>query len=162
MTRSPKINAYIAVLVALGAAALVDAVIHFHTTNWIVHSRRRGGTPVGGVIGQVEDLRAGQRARDGVDQSDDRLHDAAQKVDRRAQETAQQTDGAGLRRRIVLDDDVDRSRRMISGRRSGEILELPANAAVLAARSIASTTPLLTRRQDTNMAVLKANVGPHP
>ena len=57
-------------------------------------------------FGQVEDLRAGQRARDGVDQSDDRLHDAAQKVDRRAQETAQRTDGAGLRRRIVLDDDV--------------------------------------------------------
>src|SRR5215471_8881551 len=35
MTRSPKINAYIAVLVALGAAALVDAVMHFHTTNWL-------------------------------------------------------------------------------------------------------------------------------
>jgi putative nucleotidyltransferase with HDIG domain len=35
MTRPLRINAYIAILIALGAAALIDAVWHWHTTSWL-------------------------------------------------------------------------------------------------------------------------------
>jgi hypothetical protein len=49
----------------------------------------------------------------------------------------------------------------IRGSRSGEILELSANADALASRNIAAGATLLIHRQDTNMAGLKANVGPH-